>query len=45
MHGSQGKIVVSLMLVGLFLESTIPVFASADDNGKANLRPSEWRRR
>src|SRR6266403_6156606 len=34
MHGSQGKIVVSLMLVGLFLESTIPVFASADDNGK-----------
>src|SRR6266404_7069882 len=34
MHVSQGKIVVSLMLVGLFLESTIPVFASADDNGK-----------
>ena len=34
MRLSQGKVVVSLMLVTLFCGSTIPAFASTDDDGK-----------
>src|SRR6201993_2520784 len=35
MRVSQGKVVVSLMLVTLFCGSTIPAFASTDDDGKS----------